>query len=259
MSPAAGAGQIDSDAALVGVMGTMRPETLQAVLAAGPERATPWLLAAAECGLVEAQLCLGRMRLDGQGGPRDPARAFAWFTRAAEADNPDACNMLGRCHEHGWGTPVDVAAAAIWYGRAAEAGDAWAQYNLGHLYLNGDGVRRDAGRALAWYRRAADQGHARAMNLVGRCHEQGWGVPPDPIAASDWYRRSAEGGYFRGQFNHASLLVAEGRIAEALGWFSQALEAAPDGSRRTMAEALAGSSRAELRRLASSASPTPAS
>ncbi len=220
--------------------------------AAGPERATPWLLAAAQCGLVEAQLVLGRMRLDGQGGPRDPAKALAWFTRAAEAGSADACNMLGRCHEHGWGTPVDAKAAALWYGKAAEVGDAWAQYNLGHLHLNGDGVRRDAGQALAWYRRAADQGHARAMNLVGRCLEQGWGAAPDPAAAGDWYRRSAEGGYFRGQFNHASLLAAEGRIAEALGWFEQALDGAPADSRRTLTEALAGSPWPELRRLASS-------
>ena len=248
MLAAASAGEIDSDAALVGVMASMSPAQLRDLLAAGPERATPWLLAAAECGLVEAQLALGRMRL--QGAHRDEAKAHAWFSRAAEAGSAEAWNMLGRCCEHGWGAPIDAAAAARWYAKAAEAGDAWAQYNLGHLYLNGQGVERNAGQALASYRRAAEQGHDRAMNLVGRCCEQGWGVEPDAVAAGDWYRRSAEGGYFRGQFNYASLLAAEGRIAEALGWFEQALQGAPPDSRRVMCDVLAASPQPDLRALA---------
>lgn len=251
-SPGLGERCMASDAALVGVMASMSPAQLRALLAGGAERTAPWLLAAAECGLAEAQLCLGRMRLVGQGGPRDEARAFYWFSRAARSGNVDAWNMLGRCHEHGWGAPADFAAAARWFAKAARTGDAWAQYNLAHLYLNGRGVRRDARRAFAWYQRAADKGHVRAMNLVGRCLEQGWGVGSDPAAAGDWYRRSAEGGYFRGQFNYASLLAAEGRLDEAMEWFSKALAEAPAESRAVMALALRRDSHAELRALAAS-------
>jgi TPR repeat protein len=70
------------------------------------------------------------------------------------------------------------------------------------------------------------------MNLLGRCYEQGWSVAADPTGAADWYRRSAEGGYFRGQYNHASLLIAAGRRDEAVIWFSRAADAAPPESRR---------------------------
>jgi len=147
--------------------------------------------------------------------------------------------MVGRCLEHGWGAPADAAAAAVWYRRAAEAGEPWAQYNLGHLLLDGNGVRRDPAEAFAWYVRAAAQGHPRAMNLAGRCCEEGWGTSRDPAAAADWYRRSAEAGYFRGQHNHASVLAAEGRADEALGWFERALAGAPAASRPVIEAALA--------------------
>ena len=69
------------------------------------------------------------------------------------------------------------------------------------------------------------------MNLLARCCEEGWGAPRDPAAARDWYRRSAEAGYFRAQFNHATLLAAEGRVDDAIGWFERALAGAPADGR----------------------------
>jgi TPR repeat protein len=145
--------------------------------------------------------------------------------------------MVGRCLENGWGAPADPAAAAPWYRAAAEADDAWAQYNLGHLLLDGNGVARDPAAAFGWYRRAAQQGHVRAMNLAARCCEEGWGTPRDPAAARDWYRRSAEGGYFRGQYNYASLLAAEGDIPAARRWYEAAVAGAPAPTRQAMLEA----------------------
>jgi TPR repeat protein len=175
---------------------------------------------------------------------------LAWFTLAAKAGSAEARNMVGRCLENGWGAPADPARAAPWYLAAAEAGDAWGQYNLGHLLLDGAGVPRDPAAALAWYGRAADQGHVRAMNLVARCHEEGWGAPRDPAAAWRWYRRSAEGGYFRGQYNFATLLAAEGRIQDALPWFEAAARGAPAPTRAVMIKALGGQAAPALRALA---------
>ncbi|QUD89224.1 tetratricopeptide repeat protein [Phenylobacterium montanum] len=239
----AGSGASDLVEVMVGALVAMSPERLAAVLGDTPERSAPWVRAAAEWGLAEAQLRYGRMLLEGQGVTRDPAQALAWFELAAEGGEgeiqAEARNMVGRCRENGWGAPADPAIAAEWYRLAAEAGSAWAQYNLGHLLLDGLGVPRDPKAALTWYRRAAEQGHPRAMNLVGRCLEQGWGAPKDPAAARDWYRRSAEGGYFRGQFNYASVLRAEGRLEEADALFAAALAGAPAISRGAMTEALA--------------------
>jgi hypothetical protein len=230
LSPAAP----DAASALFTVLLTLTPDALEQALSAEPEKAAPLVRAAAEVGLAEGQVRLGRMLLEGVGLPQDQQAAFRWFHRAAEQGHVEAWNMLGRCLENGWGVVRDLAQAAPWFAKAAEAGDAWAQYNLGHLYLNGQGVDRDPVAAVAWYRTASAQGHARAMNLMGRCCEQGWGAPQDPKAAAGWYRLSAEGGYFRGQFNHASVLIAQGRRDEARTWLRAAIDQAPAASRSLM-------------------------
>ena len=224
--------------ALFAALLLMPPERLAHLLASDPERAAPWVRAAAECGLVEAQLRYGRLLLEGRGVKRDAEAALGWFRRAAAAGDLDACNMVGRCLENGWGAPASAREAAPWYRRAAEADLAWAQYNLAHLLLDGDGVERNAEAAFGWYRRAADQGHVRAMNLVGRCLEHGWGCTRDAVAARDWYARSAAGGYFRGRFNHADCLAAEGEIESAIAMFRSAFACAPDANRSAMVEAL---------------------
>ncbi len=230
----------DAASALFMALLTMTPEQRARALSDDPVHVRRLAQAAAVHGLIEGQLLFARMLLAGTGGTVDRDQAFSWFIAAAKSDNAEAWNMLGRCHENGWGTPIDRAQASLWFHKAAQAGHDWAQYNLGHLYLNGHGVVRNAAQAFRWYKTAADQGHARAMNLVGRCYEHGWGVACDLFRASQAYQASAESGYFRGQFNHASLLAAQGRMGEALEWFRRAIDGAPQSSHAAMTEAFYG-------------------
>ncbi|HTW34784.1 MAG TPA: tetratricopeptide repeat protein [Rhizomicrobium sp.] len=223
-----------ADAWRVAALTMMDPQALAKLLGGNPENAAPWIAAAARLDIAEAQVRLGRMLLAGEGVEENRPVAFAWFARAAQAGNAEAQNMLGRCCEHGWGVPHSAELAAVWYARAAEAGNAWAQYNLGHFYLDGNNVARDAAAAFHWYSRAATQGHPRAMSLVGRCCEEGWGTAPDLGEAREWYRRSAEAGYFRGAFNYATVLAADGLDADAVQWFAHALGLAPDDKRDTL-------------------------
>ena len=197
---------------------------VRALFAQVPRQAAQWASVLAREGLPEAQLCYGRMLLAGTGVSKDEAAALGWFRRAARSGHLDAINMVGRCLDNGWGAAEDPVAAAEHYLRAATAGHAWAQYNLGHLYLDGRGVPREVNQAYTSYRRAADQRHERAMNLVGRCCEEGWGTARDPAAAAMWYQRSAEAGYFRGQYNWASVLLAQRRFDAAAVWFERAVE-----------------------------------
>jgi TPR repeat protein len=110
---------------------------------------------------------------------------------------------------------------------------------LGHLLLDGHGVARNRDEAFLWYMRAAGSGHARAMNLVARCFEEGWGTARNLAAARNWYRKSAFGGYFRGAYNYATLLAAEGCTTGAQLWFRRALSGAPEPTRTHMRRALA--------------------
>jgi uncharacterized protein len=232
-------------AAALTMMGT---EELSATLQSG--EAAQWVEAAANYGIAEAQLRLGRMLLGGEGATRDAHAAFACFLSAAESGDADGHNMLGRCFENGWGAETDFSAAARHYRIAANAGLDWAQYNLGHMLLSGSGVTRDRHAAFRCYGLAAAQGHVRAMNLLGRCYEEGWGVARDKQVARAWYRRSAEGGYFRGAYNYGDMIAAEGCIAGALHWFERALADAPEPTRCNMIAALSSRHEPALHALA---------
>lgn len=215
----AGTAERKTFAELQGMPPDQRAAALSGADAAG------WIEAAALFGLVEAQVLLGQMQLNGTGGVAcDPKLAFGWFSSAAAASYPPGLNMAGRCHELGRGTQPDPARAAALYRQAAEAGLDWAQFNLANLLLRGAGVPRDWEQALCWYRAAASQDHAKSMNMLGRFFENGWGSVPSNLAvAMRWYRRAAERGDFRGQFNLGSLLAQHGRKQEALRWLSRSV------------------------------------
>jgi TPR repeat protein len=219
---------------IVSLLGTMGAGRRHHLFAQDSARAAPWVHAVALEGVPQAEVCYGRLLLEGTGVEKNAAAALRWFRRAAARGDADALNMVGRCLDNGWGTPENPAAAADYYGRAAAAGHPWAQYNLGHLYLDGRGVNQDFARAYSSYRRAADQGHERAMNLVGRCTEEGWGTAHDPTAAGEWYRRSANAGYFRGQYNWATVLLKSGHIDDAALWFERAVAGGTPGVRRAV-------------------------
>ena len=227
------------------------PETLAAAFAAPPEQAAPWVEAAAKYGMRRAMVFWGQILLDGSGGvAQDRAAAVEWFRIAATAGEAEGMNMLGRCHELGWGVAADQAEAAAWFRRAAAAGLDWGQYNLGNMHFRGRGVPEDRAEALRWYRAAAAQGHAKSINMVARFLEEGWEAPPDPQEAARLYALSAERGDFRGQFNLAALLTAEGRIEDAARWFRAAAQGAHEAFRRGMVERLAARPEPELRAVA---------
>jgi uncharacterized protein len=224
-------------------------EELAARLAGPPKDVAQWLHAAAKYGLVEAQTALAQVLLDGRGVARDSVAAAGWFAIAAAAGHVPAINMLGRCCELGWGVDTDLPRAADCYRRAAAAGLDWGQYNYANLLLRGRGVTRNRAQALLLYRRAAAQGHAKSMNMLGRFLEEGWELPADPVAALAWYQRAAEGGDFRAQYNLASVLALNGRIADAEAWLHQAMEGATSGFLALMGRRLAGSAEPRLRHL----------
>src|SRR6202453_3737965 len=143
---------------LLGQMGTPR---LEALFGQDARRAADWVLVAALEGLPQAQVCYGRMLLEGTGVTKDPAQALKWFRRATLNQDPDAINMVGRRLDNGWGPAEEAAAAAQHFQRAADLGNAWAQYNLGHVYLDGRGLTRDRTLAYLSYFKAAEQKHER--------------------------------------------------------------------------------------------------
>lgn len=131
----------------VQALASMNPAELSQAFAG--DEAVDWPEAATACGLVEAQLKLGRMLLTGEGVACDRRAAFACFISAAGAGNAEAQNLLGRCFENGWGTGIDRDAARNCYRQAAESGDFRGAHNYGCV-LAADGC---IAGALRWFER----------------------------------------------------------------------------------------------------------
>lgn len=196
------------------------------LLSGPPGQAAAAVKAAAEGGVIQAQLIYGQWLLDGHGVTRNPEAAVQWFIHAARHGNPMALNMLGQCHAHGWGVAPNPLMAAYWYRLAAQGGLDWGMYNYATALALGQGVTRDRRTALGWFRAAAALGHAKSMNMIGSFHEDGWVVPRDLNVALHHYERAAQGGDFRGQFNAARLLLRQGQLQEARAWLERVPETA---------------------------------
>ena len=196
----------------------MSSDELTARLSASPEERMAIVRSAAEAGVVEAQAVRGQMLLDGADVPKDARAALRWFESAAKQRHAMAINMVGRCNEFGGGTPIDKVRAAGFYKAAADHGLDWGMYNYATLLTLGEGVAEDKPAALQWLRKAAALGNAKAINFIGSFCEDGWVVERDIVEAAACYARAAEGGDFRGQFNHARMLIVAGDIDRALLW-----------------------------------------
>lgn len=198
-----------------------------AAILAGPRaHAIPWVAAAAELGVVDAQAVYGQWLLDGDGIPRDAATGLAWFKRAAQTGHAMSMNMVGRCYENGWGVTPQADVAAYWFRLAADAGLDWGMYNYATSLALGRGIAEDKRAAFLWLQRAQALGHIKSINLIGGFYEEGWVVAQDTGAAMRCYAEAAEGGDFRGQFNYARALIAAGDIASALKWLARVPETA---------------------------------
>lgn len=195
-------------------------------LSGPPDERSAFIRLAAEAGVAEAQAIYGQMLLDGDGVARNPHGGFLWFNRAASAGHLMALNMVGRCYDLGWGVAVDKARAAECFRIAAERGLHWAMYNYATLLALGEGVAEDKVAALDWLHRASSSDEAgpraKATNFIGSFYEDGWVVARDMARAADCYARAAEDGDFRGQFNHARMLLASGEEAGARTWLTRA-------------------------------------
>ena len=174
-------------------------------------------------GHLLEQVLWGKILLNSVFIPSDPAQAYKWFSIAAQTNYGPAHNMLGRCHHFGWGTSKDLSKAAQHYATAATAGDDWGRYNLAILHMRGLGMPRDLPTAFQLLQTGAQNGHAKSMNIMARFYEEGWVVEKNQACAFDWYQRSAESGDYRGCHNHATILVEQGQLEQALYWWQKAL------------------------------------
>jgi TPR repeat protein len=196
------------------------------------DKGFPWLLKAAQQGVVDAQSAVGEAYRDGKGTKQDLVTAYKWLQTAADKGSAFSQAEIGDAYAEGkggydknigtaitWyrksadqkssysqrklgliylngtdGTQRDPATAYDFLKKAAEAGDLIAQYNLGTMYQKGIFVKEDLSAAIGWFRKSADQGWNEAQNAMGVAYLTGVGVDKDKDAAKSWFEKAAAGG-----------------------------------------------------------------
>ena len=82
---------------------------------------------------------------------------------------------LSKCYMGGNGVTRDIEEGMKWLRKAAEQGFAEAQYSLGCYYLDGEGgLEKNPEEAVRWWQKAAAQGHQdskKMLHLLGMFKE----------------------------------------------------------------------------------------
>ena len=126
-----------------------------------------WLSKAAEQGMVNAQVEIGRAYYSGRGVNVDKNQAVNWFRKAAEQGSLDGAICLGLCYKYGDGVPVNADEAVKCLTQAANQNNAIAQFELGCCYSEYGGidyVNKNNVVAYKWLSLAKAQGKQGTMD-----------------------------------------------------------------------------------------------
>ncbi len=173
----------------------------------------------AEEGNKDAQAILGYIYDNGakNGVPRNYQEAHKWYRLAAENGVAQSQIALGRMYWEGRDIPQDYRAAMRMFELAAAQGASGGQTGLGTMYLNGYGVEKDYHAAMKWFQLAADQGDGFAQLQLGHMYYEGTGVPQDLVQAHMWFSlaatKGAKGATFLRDYMAKSMTATQ--IAEA--------------------------------------------
>ncbi|KAG0246684.1 hypothetical protein BGX31_010553 [Mortierella sp. GBA43] len=135
------------------------------------EAAREMYQAAANAGLVEGRVSLGRMYYSGE-LPKDIDKAKSYFEQAiALEDNAEAHFLLGVIELEQQEKP-DKTKVFTHYEKAASKGLPEAQYNLGVMYFRGDGMPKNDILAVEYWKMAGEQGYGLAQLSLGAYYFQ---------------------------------------------------------------------------------------
>lgn len=153
---------------------------------------------AADAGLADAQIHLGRMYSSGYFVKKDMAKAAEYYAMAAEQGDAEAMLALGSAYRFGEGVPKDYKKAIELFEKAAEKNNGEALCYLGVMHINGEGVSTDTSKGIKYLERSASLGNERGQYNLGVVYEMGvsqGGGDDFYKYAANWYEKSANQGY----------------------------------------------------------------
>ena len=162
--------------------------------------ALKWYLKAAQAGLADAQNSMGDFYRDGELVDQNYSEAVKWYKKAAAQNDLSSCESLGQCYLDGTGVAKDANQAIYWFEKAAYGGNADVATMLGDLYAEGGQIPQNYKKAIYWYTIGANESNI-ARNNLGELYLEGKGTAKDYKKAVYWFRRAAEDGMTEAQYN----------------------------------------------------------
>ena len=211
------------------------------------EQAAHWLSRAADAGEASAAYLLGAQYTtlgDAQKASEAYAHAYRIYRSRFEADPKDAVSLywLGYMEQAGQGTEQNAVSGLDKLEKAADLGSDWALTQLFKTYIQGIGVAPDKARAMGYAAKLVEKGQDAAMATLLARYYLNLDGERDPQAPAD--TNNAEGRRYldlavaanqpEAIITKGTLLLQEGRAAEALPYFEQS---ASFGNSRAMTEA----------------------
>jgi serine/threonine protein kinase/TPR repeat protein/class 3 adenylate cyclase len=150
--------------------------------------------AAAECyqkasrqGVIEADMCLGRLHWRGLTDlqPANWRNVFEVFDRLAKGEGKSSKHFAAMCHLLGRGTPLDYRQAAFWFTESIKNPERNfslpdSHWELGRMHENGKGFPPDLKKAISHYQQAAEARHPQAFDRLRTLSES---ANPDALQA----------------------------------------------------------------------------
>jgi len=172
---------------------------------------------------AQTRLRLGRMLIEGIGGPVDAENGVRLLQAAAEQDHLPALTYLGRVFLTPGDTRDPVRAANL-FRNAATRGDAEAKYYMGLMHKSGIGIVQDDGLAFTWLRAASEGGNGPAQFELSKLYAEGTGTAQNTAKAAQWLVEAAQSGVPEAQFAYANEVMTEKGAAAALPIFNSAAQ-----------------------------------
>lgn len=181
------------------------------------QAAFEWISSAAKRSLVEAQICLAELYLNGHAavaGLRNSKLAGDWFRKAASNNSPIAMYNLGCMNSQGLINASSSKkkrndAAVKWWKKSAEGGYGDALYCLYQAYHLGKyDLPSDPHQAFKWLKLGAEKGHLNSLYTLGILYDEGQEglVAKDCALAFQNFLLAAERGHAGAQFQIAIML-----------------------------------------------------
>ncbi len=127
----------------------------------------------------EAQYCLAKKYLEGDGVRKNVKKAISWLVLASDNGHKQAMMRLGELYWCGSKKiHLDENKALELFKQSAKLGLTKAQYLLGAIFAT-DKARYDPEEAAVWYKMAADSGDTQALYNLGVMYQLGEGVKKD--------------------------------------------------------------------------------